>query len=178
MLLFRRKSTSHRCEGSLWLVEHGIHPARLFRAPIWCPSGGGGTGEADGTVAESLVGRSSTRKRTVARSIGRVSTRFGEGGGKLDCRRARGVLNHFARESKARTGEFLRRKLISDHGLISSYDGQQGTANGQYSWAFFRDAQGFRQLDAGSYAGFTSSRPARPSTLVLQFSLFLRDMWP
>ena len=29
--------------------------ARLFRAPIWCPSGGGATREAGSTVAESLV---------------------------------------------------------------------------------------------------------------------------
>ena len=29
--------------------------ARLFRAPIWCPSGGGGTREAGSPVAESLV---------------------------------------------------------------------------------------------------------------------------
>ena len=29
--------------------------ARLFRAPIWCPSGGGGTREVGRTVAESLV---------------------------------------------------------------------------------------------------------------------------
>ena len=40
--------------------------------------------EAGGT--ESLVGRRSTRKRTVAPSIGRISTTFGEGGGKLDRR--------------------------------------------------------------------------------------------
>ena len=62
----------------VWLVEDGAHQVRLFRAPIWCPSGGGGTREAGGTVVESLlmVGRSRTRKRTVARSIGRVSTRL------------------------------------------------------------------------------------------------------
>ena len=32
-------------------------------------------------------------------------------------------------------------------------------ANGQDSWGFFRDAQGFGRLDAGSRAGFASSRP-------------------
>ena len=46
--------------------------------------------------------------------------RFSEGGGQLDRRRARGVLNPSARESKARTGRFLREKLISDHGLFST----------------------------------------------------------
>ena len=29
--------------------------ARLFRAPIWCPTRGGGKREAGGTVAESLA---------------------------------------------------------------------------------------------------------------------------
>ena len=46
-----------------------------FRAPIWCPSGGGGTQEAGATVAKNMAGRTSTSKCTVAR------TRFGEGGG-------------------------------------------------------------------------------------------------
>ena len=29
--------------------------ARLFRAPIWCPSEGGGTREVGSTVAKSLI---------------------------------------------------------------------------------------------------------------------------
>ena len=32
----------------------------------------------------------------------------------------------------------MRKKLISDHGLISSYEGQQGAATGQDLWGFFR----------------------------------------
>ena len=43
----------------------------------------------------------------------RVSTRFGNGGGKLNRRRARVVLNPCARESKARTDGLSRAKLIS-----------------------------------------------------------------
>ena len=39
------------------------------------------------------------------------------------------VLNPCARESKARTGRFLRGKLISDRGLFSSCGSQQGAAN-------------------------------------------------
>ena len=69
-------------------------------------------------------------------------------------------------------------KLISDHSLFSSYEGQQEAANGQDSWGFFRDAQGFRRLDAGSRAGFTSSRPPPPWTSVFHFSLYLYDVWP
>ena len=34
---------------------------------------------------------------------------------------------------------------------------------------FYRDAQGFGRLDAGSCAGFTS---------VFQFALFLYNVWP
>ena len=86
-------------------------------------------------------------------------------------------MNPCARESKARTGRFLGEKLISDDGLFSSYEGQQGAANGQDSWGFFRDAQGFGRLDAGSRAGFTSSRPPPPWTSVFQFSFFLFDVW-
>ena len=46
----------------------------------------------------------------------------------------------------------------------------QGAANGRASWGFFKDAQGFERLDAGSCAGFTSLRPPPP------FSLFLYDV--
>ena len=38
----------------------------------------------------------------------------------------------------------------------------QEAVNGQDSWGFFKDAQGFGQLNAGSRAGFTSSRPSPP----------------
>ena len=67
---------------------------------------------------------------------------------------------------------------MSDHDLFSSYEGQQGAANGQGSWSFFKDAQAFQRLDADSRAGFTSSRPPSPWTFVLQFSLLLYDVWP
>ena len=67
---------------------------------------------------------------------------------------------------------------MSDHGHFSSYEGQQGAANGQDSWGFFKDAQGFGRLDAGSRAGFTSSRPPPPWTSVIIFSLFLHHVWP
>ena len=43
------------------------------------------------------------------------------------------MLNPCARESKARTVRLLRKKLISDHGLFSSYENLQGVANGQDS---------------------------------------------
>ena len=58
---------------------------------------GGGTREARSTFAESLVALYLV-----------VRTNFGEGGGQFDRRGGRGVLNSCARESKARTGRFLR----------------------------------------------------------------------
>ena len=68
---------------------------------------------------------------------------------------------------------------MSDHGHFSSYeDHKQGAANGQDSWGFFKDAQGFGRLDAGSRAGFTSSRSPPPWTSVFQFFLFLYNVWP
>ena len=86
------------------------------------------------------------------------------------------MLNPSARESKARTGRFLGEKLIADHGLFSSYESQEGAANGQDSWGFSRDAQGFGRLDVGSRAGFASSRPPPPWTSVFKFPLFLYDV--
>ena len=83
-----------------------------------------------------------TRKLTVARSLEWVSTIFGKVGGQLDRRRARGVLNLCAREPKARSGRFLRGKLISDHGLFSSCESQQWAANGQNSGGIFQGCTG------------------------------------
>ena len=90
-----QSTETRRRYGWLRMVFPG---ARLFRAPIWCTWGGGGTREAGSTVTESLVAPYR--------------------------RRARGVLNLCARESKSRTERFLRENVISDHGLFFSYEGQ------------------------------------------------------
>ena len=79
------------------------------------------------------------------------------------------MLNPCARGSKAYAGSLLRGMLISDHGLFSSYEGQQGAANGQAYGTFSRDAQCFGRVDAGSRASCTSSRPPPPWTSVFQF---------
>ena len=48
-------------------------------------------------------------------------------------------------------------KLISNCGLFSSYEGQQGATNGQGFWGFFQECTGcFGRLDAGSRAGLTN----------------------
>ena len=49
----------------------------------------------------------------------------------------------------------------------------------EFVGGFFKDAQDFGRLDAGSRAGFTSPRPPSPPwTSVSQFPLFLYDVWP
>ena len=61
---------------------------------------------------------------------------------------------------------------MSDHGLFPSYEGQQGTANGQDSWDVFQAcAQGFGRLDAGSRAGFNKLKAF--TTTDLGISIFL-----
>ena len=148
------------------------------RAPVWCPSGGGGTREARGTVAESLVGRSSMRRRTVTCSNRRESSRFDEGGGKLDRSRARGVLNPCVRESKARTGRFWGENwsLAKVCFLLTRAIKERRT--GKDLGAFVKDSQGFGRLDAGSRPGFTSSRPPPRWTSIVQIFFFLHDVWP
>ena len=105
--------------------------ARLLRALIWCPSRGVAVRERQGALS----------RRAWWRSNGWVRTRFGEGGGQLDRRRARGVLNPCARESKPRTGRFLREKLMSDDGLFSSYEGHKERPTGKIR-GFFQGCTG------------------------------------
>ena len=122
----------------------------------------GGTREAGSTGAESLVVlyRVGTHRIRRRRREARLLT--SQESAEPLC----------ARIKSANREVFLREKLIADHGLFSSYEGQQGEANGQDSWVFFRDAQGFGRLDAGSCAGFISSRPPSPWISVFRFSIF------
>ena len=141
--------------------------AYLFRAPIWCSSGGGGTQEAGSTVADSLVAFYRVGTHQIRR--GRRTARSSTSQGSAEILRAR--------IKKDANREVFEGKLISGHGLFSSYEGRQGAAYGQDLRGFFRDVQGFGRLDAGSSAGFTSQRPPPPWTSVFQFSLFLYDVW-
>ena len=130
---------------------------------------GGGTREAGSTVAESLVvlyqvgtHQIRRRRRRAARSL------TSQGRAEPLCARTESANREVSEGKKAdlcpRSFFFLR--------------GPHGAANGQDSWGFFKDAQGFGRQDAGSRAGFTSSRPPPPWTSVFQFSLFLCDVWP
>ena len=58
---------------------------------------------------------------------------------------------------------FLKKKLMYDRGIFSSYKRHKERRTGKIRRAysglrFFKDVQGFERRDAGSHAGFTSSR--------------------
>ena len=138
--------------------------APLFRAPIGAFRDGGSTRKAGSTVAETLVVlyRASAHQIRRRRRAARSST--SQGRAEPLCARITGV-NREVSEGKADVWSFFFLR------------GPQGATNGQDSWGFCKDAQGFGRLDAGSRAGFTSSRPP-PWTSVFQFFLFLYDVWP
>ena len=172
--------TLERCSQ---LAAFAIRPVGWDAAAVWLAEGG--VFRCAPLSGSNLVafGRVAARERQGALSrrawwfsIRWVRTRFGEGGGQLDRWRARGGLNPCARESKARTGRFLREKLISDHGHFSSYEGHMERRTGKIREAFSRMHRALWRLDAGSRAGFNSSRPPPPWTSVFQFSLFLYDV--
>ena len=62
---------------------------------------------------------------------------------------------------------------MSDHGRhFSSYEGHKERRTGKIHGAFSRMHRAFGRLDAGSRAGFTSSRPPPPWTSVFHFFYF------
>ena len=127
---------------------------------------GGGTREAGSTVAESLVVLYQVGMHQIRRRRRADRSLTSQGRAEPLCARIESA-NREVFEGKAdiwpRSFFFLR--------------GPHGAANGQDSWCFFKGAQGFGRLDAGSCAGFISSRPPPPWTSVFQFSLFLYDVW-
>ena len=100
--------------------------ARLFRAPIWCPPGGGGTREAGSTVVmESLVALYRVGTHQIRRGRREAQSSTSQGSAEPLCAILKGANREVSEE-----------KLISDHGLFSFYEGQQGAVNGQDSWDF------------------------------------------
>ena len=68
---------------------------------------------------------------------------------------------------------------MSDHGLFSSHEGQQGAANRQNSGGGFqRHVQGFGRLDAGSCAGSPAQGLNHHGSRYFNFPYFVRDVWP
>ena len=107
-----------------WLGMMVFQGARLFRTPIWCTSGGGGTREAGSTVvAESLVALYRVGTDQIWREwrAGRSST--SQGSAEPLCARINGTNREVSK----------RKYDLSDHGLFSSYEGRQGAAKGQDS---------------------------------------------
>ena len=85
------------------MVEDGVHQVPHFRAPIWCPSGGGGTREARSTGAESLVGRSNALSGEYApysARKGAARSPTSQGGAEPLCAKITGA-NREASEGKA-----------------------------------------------------------------------------
>ena len=80
---------------------------------------------------------------------------------------------HTTRRWRAAEAAAAGQQYLKLHWSCFFLRGPQGAANGQDSWCFFKDAQGFGRQDAGSRAGFTRSRPPPPWTSVFQFPLFL-----
>ena len=56
---------------------------------------------------------------------------------------------------------------MSDHVTFLPTRATRSGERAKDSWGFFKVAQGFGRLDAGSRAGFTSSRPPPPWTSVI-----------
>ena len=154
----------------VWLVEDKIvfPVARFLRAPIWCPSAGDGTREAGGTVAESLV----ALYRVSAHQIRR------------DWRAARSSTSHGSAEPlcariKGANREVSEGKLMSDHGLFSSYEGQQGAANRQNSGVGFqRHAQALDGWMLARAPGSPAQGLNHHGSRYFNFPYFVRDVWP
>ena len=139
--------------------------ARLFRAPIWRPS----------EVWRHARGREHCRGEPGSTLSGEYApdSAKAEGSPIVD---EPGEYWTPVRENQGANWEVSEEKRMSDHGLFSSYEGEQGAANGQHLWGVLRDAQGFGRLDAGSRAGFTSSRPPPPCVCVCVFFPFILDI--
>ena len=142
--------------------------ARFLRAPIWCPSGGGGTREAGGTVAESLV------------ALYRVSTHQI----RRDWRAARSSTSHGSAEPlcariKGANREVSEGKPMSDHGLFSPTRANKERRTDKIRVAVFRGMH--RALDGWMLARAPGS-PAQGlnhhGSRYFNFPYFVRDVWP
>ena len=116
-----------------------IHQVRLCRAPIWVSSGGVNRGKPGMEQHHAQAYRGTiyrASKHQIRRGRREAPSSTSQGSAEPLCARIKGAN---------REVPFLREKLISDHGRLSSYEGQQGAANGQDSRGIFSGMQ--RALD-------------------------------
>ena len=72
--------------------------ARVFRAPIWCPSGGSGTREAGGTVAESLVALCRVGMHQIRRGRRAARSSTSQGSAEPLCARIKGAIREVSKD--------------------------------------------------------------------------------
>ena len=151
--------------GWLGMVFSGV---RLFRAPIWWPSGGWrharGREHCRREPGSSLSGGYAPDSAKAEGSS--IVDEPGEGWTPVR-------ENRKQREPGGFWGKSWSLTAVVFLPTRATWSGERARFVG-----FFKDAQGFGRLDAGSCAGFTSSRPPPPWTSVFQFSLFLYDVGP
>ena len=152
---------------AVWLVGGRCPPGARLPSANLAPFGGRAMREAGGTGAESLVTRRSTRSEcSAARAVGRSKRQIRwegvEGSSIVDepeesaeplCAGIEGA----SRGASSRKGDFRPRSVF----VHTRVNKKRRTGN----------ISGFERLD-------TDSRPPPPWTSVLQFYLFLHDVWP
>ena len=83
----------------------------------------------------------------------------------------------YARIEGTRTGRLLKGKLISDRGLFSSYESQQGQANGQDFWGVFQEWTGL--WTSGCWLASRVHQLKASTTMDLGITFFfLNAVWP
>ena len=139
--------------------------------------GGGGTRDCRGKPGRAQQHVKEAYRRTLYRAsmrpIRRVlrAARSPTGQGSAEPRPC-------ARESKAQTGTFLTGKMI-DHGMCSSFKGQQGAVNRRDSWGAFQGCTGL--WTAGCWLArrhHEHNASTAPRTSMLEFSYYPHDVWP
>ena len=87
-------------------------------------------------------------------------------------------MNPGSQKLKARTGRFLREKMISGHGLFSSYEGPQGATNGQDSWGVFQECAGLWTAGWWLARRLHQLKTSTTMAAIFQFSSFMYGVWP
>ena len=101
----------------VWLAEDGVPRCAPLLSSNLRPFR-----RCGGAVVESLVALYQVGTHQIWRRLRAARSSTSQGSAEPLCARI-----------KARTGRFLREKVMSDHGLFSFDEGQQGKANGQDS---------------------------------------------